>query len=252
MRHFLSRQSEVFFLLSFLAFAWALWMSSAELTARWAGVPPVPTRDGAIMGGLGDVELAFRSEALELQNLGDGGGETTPLKSYDYARLGQWFDLLDSLDPASDHPPFLAAYYFGATQVPADVAYVVKYLARVGDNPAGDKWRWLAHAAYLTRYRMDDLPGALDLAYKLSRMQLLDERMPIWARQMPAFILHAQGKEGGARDLIEQMIVTDKNIVPADLNFLRAYLSDELHLPPEEIEKVMKLRDGAGNEGKTN
>lgn len=252
MRQFLSRQSEVFFLLTFLAMAWALWLGSAELTARWAGVPPVPTRDGAIMGALGDVELAFRSNALELQNLGDGGGETTPLKSYDYARLGQWFDLLDSLDPASDHPLFLAAYYFGATQVPGDVGYIVDYLVRAGDNPAGDKWRWLAHAAYLKRYRMDDLSGALDIAYKLSRMQLVDERMPIWARQMPAFILHAQGQESGARDLIEKMIVSDNNINPADLNFLHAYLSEQLHLPPAEIEKVMKLREGAASEGKTN
>jgi len=107
-------------------------------------VPPAPTPRGAVAMSLGDAEFSYRFLALMLQNLGDAGGETTPLKDYNYKKIGQWFFLLHALDPASDHVPMIAAYYFGVTRVPADVAEVVRYLSVVGQIPGGEKWRWRA------------------------------------------------------------------------------------------------------------
>ena len=224
----------------------ALWGGSHEVDSQWGGVPPVPTLRGAVMMSLGDPEFSYRFLALALQNFGDLGGDTTPLKNYDYKRLGQWFFLLHDLDPASDHVPMVAAYYFGATKVPKDAAVVVHYLSTVGQVPVGGKWRWLAHAAYLAQHRVYDTGLALTLAYKLARMNQNGVTMPQWARQMPAFVLTSRGDKDAAKKLMEGMLVTEKNVDPAELNFMQSYLTEQLGVSPEEVQSLLRLRsDGS-------
>lgn len=232
-------------LLAALALNLALWLGSSRLYAKWAGVPPVPSEAGAVMATLGDRQFSYRSHALVLQHLGDGGGQVTPLKEYDYGRLGQWFALLYSLDPASDHLPHIAALYFGGLkEAPRETKVVVDFLERAGSVPVGEKWRWLAHASYLARHRMDDLDRALDLAYKLSRMQLVDGgEMPAWARQMPAFVLKEQGDKEAAKQLMESMLLSEKNLVPQEVNAISAYLTGQLGIPKEEVDALLERRE---------
>lgn len=223
-----------------------LWFVTSDLTARWVGVPPVPSPKAASLMALGDQQLAYRSGAMTLQNLGDGGGRVTPLKEYNYERLGDWFSTLDALDPAADHVPMIAAYYFGATRVPGDIRYIVDYLEKAGNSPVGQKWRWLAHAAHLARHRMDDMPRALDLAYMLARITPANGRpMPVWARQMPALLLGAQGEKEMARALIGQMLAGDDDLHPNEMNFMRAYLIEQLDTPAAEVDKIMRMRGSA-------
>lgn len=179
-----------------------------------------------------------------LQNLGDVGIDITPLKGYDYEMLGKWFFLLDSLDPLSDHVPMIAAYYFGATRIPKDVAVVADYLSSIEQASGGEKWRWLAHAVYLAQHRMHNLDLALTWAYKLSRMSQNGVDMPQWARQMPAFVLRNRGDKEAARQLMKNMLVTEKTAHPAELNFMQAYLINELGVDPEEVKALMRLRGG--------
>lgn len=222
------------------------WAGSSDIYAKWSGVPPAPTRNGAIMMGLGDPEFSFRLGALTLQNLGDSGGRVTPIRDYDYKGLGAWFWLLHSLDPASDHVPMLASYYFGGTRVPADVEVVVDYLSHIGQNPAGVKWRWLVHAAFLARHRLHDTDRALDIAYALSKMQLVDDVMPLWARQMPAFLLAEKGDRQAARDITEALIISSHAFDPNEVNFMMAYLEEQLGVSRTEVEAIMKAREEAG------
>jgi hypothetical protein len=220
----------------------SFWNGSSDIYAKWAGVPPVPTRTGALMTTLGDAQFSFRMGALALQQLGDFGGRVTPIKDYDYQKLGGWFWLLDSLDPASDHVPRLAAYYFGVTQSPADAAVLVAYLGTVGNSPVGEKWRWLAQAAYLARYKMHDLGLALDLAYKLSKLQPVSGELPGWARQMPAFVLKEQGDKEASRQMMETILATEKNLPWQEVNSIKFYLIEQLGVPEEEVNALIKMR----------
>lgn len=243
MRATTDKQWVTWALFGIAALAVAFWQLSSEVEARWAGVPPVPSAQASILMTLGDRQLAYRSGALTLQTLGDGGGRVVPLKEYDYHKLGQWFDVLDALDPASDHVPMIAAYYFGATHVPSDVAVIVNYLARIGDSPVGQKWRWLGHAAYLARHRMDNLDLALDIAYKLAHIQPLDGKpLPIWARQMPAFLLNAQGDKEASRALIEDMLSSAGDLHPNEVNFMKGYLTEQLGVPAKEVDQILRMR----------
>jgi hypothetical protein len=221
----------------------AFWGVSREIYAKWEGVPPVPSRRGAMLLSLGDAEFSYRFLAITLQSLGDVGRDVTPLKNYDYGRLGKWFFLLHSLDPASDHVPMIAAYYFGATRVPRDAAVIVDYLGAIGQIPVGEKWRWLAHAAYLAQHRLNNTDLALKFAYKLVTMNR-DEgvEMPQWARQMPAFILKNHGDKQAAKKLMMNMLMSDRTARPEEVNFMKSFLIDQLGVDPQEVESVMRLR----------
>ena len=197
---------------------------------------------------LGDKEFSYRILAIMLQNFGDIGRDTTPLKDYNYKKLGRWFFLLHYLDPISDHVPMLAAHYFGGTLVPKDSAEVVKYLTVAGQMPFTEKWRWLAHAAYLAQHRMSNIDLALKLAYKLQRMNRVDGiKMPQWARQMPVFILNHRGEKEASRKLMENFLITEKNIDPAEVNFMKLYLIEQFGEDPKHVEQLVRMRGDGGS-----
>jgi hypothetical protein len=231
-------------LLAVLALNLALWGGSRHFYAKWAGVPPVPTKAGAVMMTLGDPELAYRTGALTLQHLGDGGGMVTPLKDYDYNALGKWLWLLDSLDPASEHVPYIAAYYFAGVQKEAwgKCAVLVDYLGTVGNSPVGEKWRWLAQAVYLARHRLNDLHRALDLAYKLSHIRPLGGPLPSWAVQMPAFVLRDQGEKEASKELMEAQLLSEKDLPQDEVDFMTRFLIQQLGVPREEVDSLLLRR----------
>ncbi len=232
------------FLALALALNTALWFATHDTQARWGGVPPVPTKNGAKIMTLGDEQFSYRFGAMTLQNLGNSGGRVTAIKDYDYSKLGEWFWLLHGLDPASNHVPMMAAYYFGGTQVPEDVAVVVKYLAAVGQNPVGNKGRWLTHPFFRARHRMENPSLALDLAYILSRMQPIGDVMPAWARQMPAFVLADRGEKESARKIMEEILMTATDMHPNEVNFMREYLTKDLGVPEQEVQQIINMRGG--------
>ena len=194
------------------------------------------------MMALGDTQFAYRLGAMTLQNLGNTGGNVVAVKEYDYKKLGAWFWLLNELDPASNHVPMMAAYYFGASPIKEDLAIVADYLATIGQIPVSNKWRWLAHAVFLARHRMQDLDRALDYAYKLSKMDLKDDTLPIWARQMPAFVLSEQGERESSRKIVEEILLTANDLHPNEVNFMAAYLIEQLDVPQDEVQRILNMR----------
>ncbi len=217
------------------------WCGSQDVYERWSGVPPVPDRTGAVMMTLGDPEFSYRVLAQSLQNIGNLGVSTAPLKDYDYHMLGKWFFLLSSLDPVSDYVPTLAAYYFGATRVPADAAVLVRYLAAVGQEPFGEKWRWMVQAIYLAQHRVYNENLALQLAEKLSQMPQ-SVKMPGWARQMPAFVLEKKGDKAAARALMEDMLRTQKNLSPDDIANMAFFLVHQAGMSEQQVLRILKER----------
>lgn len=193
------------------------------LQAAWPGVPVAPSAALAPALALGDAQLFYRSAAFGLQNMGDQGGRVTPLTGYDYRRLDDWLAVLDRLDPEADYLPTLAGFYFGQTRDPADLRRIVAYLLRIGARDPARNWRWLAHAAYLARHRLHDLPLALEIAQHLAGID--DPAVPLWARQLPAFVLAEVGEEEAAGDLLRTILATDPTLSDDDVRFMERYLA---------------------------
>jgi hypothetical protein len=200
----------------------ALALHHRERRAEWAGVPPPPPLAVAPAMALGDPQLFYRAATFALQNMGDEGGRVTPLAEYDYARLGGWLDLLDRLDPEARYAPALAAYYFGQTPDSESLRRIIAYLNVVGARDPARNWRWLAHAVYLARHRLHDLPLALAVARHLAGLP--EGEVPRWVRQMPAFVLAEVGEREAARDLMATILATDAELSPDEAALIERFI----------------------------
>ncbi len=194
------------------------WYISYDLRDRWEGLAPAPTQAESLIFGFGDTQFSYRTIGMMLQNAGDTGGRITNLKDYNYARLRDWLELSYTLDPRANYIPSMAAFYFSATKKKSDTRYLIDYLARAGRDTfpnQAERWRWLAQAVYLARFELHDQDLALQLANELAAMPGSD--MPIWTKQMPAFVMTRAGKKKAARDLLLTIAATDKTMQAADI-----------------------------------
>lgn len=209
-----------------------------KLRDTWPGIPPAPTTSSALSYGFGDVQFSYRAIGLMLQNAGDTGGRVTNFRDYNYERLRDWLDLTYKLDPRANYMPNLAAYYYSASKKPEDIAKLVDYLALVArDTFDGqpERWRWLAQAVYLARFKMNDQDKALLLAKELAALPSPD--MPVWTRQMPAFVMTKVGQKKAARDLLLTIAATDKSLQQADINQTCWYINAHLREPDDGLDQ---------------
>jgi hypothetical protein len=203
------------------------WTHSSTVRAMWSNVPPVPTENGATTITLGDGQLFYRVAGIMLQNLGDLGGMSTKMELYNYPMLRNWFMLSDILDSESNFFPILAAFYYGPTADPKDVRYVNEYLVKIGSRKEGEKWRWLAQAVHLARYRQNDINEAFRLAEMLAKHPNQDR--PAWTYQMPAFVMNAKGDRQAAYEIIMNLLKTEaEKMHPVEVNFMVYYICDRL------------------------
>lgn len=199
------------------------WLQVRTERARWLNVPQVPGENGAAAIALGDRQFAYRTIGVMLQNLGDTGGRTTAFRDYDYDRLTGWFRLADKMDPHANFVPILAAFYFSSTDNPAQIVPLAQYLHDVGNSIEGQRWRWLAQAIYLARYKMNDLDKAYAWAQELAALPRAD--MPIWTKQMPAFVRNAEGDKQAAYDIMIEIMRSGKNSLPREeMNAMQYYI----------------------------
>ena len=204
-----------------------LWSGSRYERAAWDNIPPAPSQEAVSAMTLGDPQLAYRILGIMLQNFGETGGRSTVFQDYNYQHLGDWFLLEHFLEPRSDFVPFLAAYYFGASNVKEDLNYVVDYLAKAGKYDMPNKWRWLAQAIFIARFQQEEKEKALEMAYDLARIDY--PGMPGWSKQMPAFILADLGNKEAAYVFLMQLLQDGvQKFHPAEVNFMRGYICEKV------------------------
>lgn len=212
------------------------WAHARKILPKWNNVPPAPTNETAGFSGLGDKEIAYRLTGYMLQNLGNIGGRFEALKNYDYDALGEWFFVAQSLDGRANYIPYLASFYYGAIQdeAVAKLDPVIDYLVAEGQQPYPQKWRWLAQAVYLARFRQHDLDKALKLANILANLKT--DTAP-WARQMPAFVHMQMGDKQASYEIMIRMLATEQDkLDPNEVNAIKAYICEQT-LTPEEAAK---------------
>ncbi len=210
----------------------SIWASVRDVQSRWLNVPPAPSHRAMSAAGLGDRQLAYRIASVTLQNLGNVGGRAERLQSYDYNNLKNWMLMTWQLDPISNYVPYLAAFYFGAVDDKEKLKRIVDYLELAGSGTEGQKWRWMAQAAYIARYKLNDMDRAYDLATKLAASPEKD--LPDWARQMPAVILNVKGDREAAYALMLNVMKSGAATMPAqEMNFMRHYICDKILKPDE-------------------
>lgn len=208
-------------------------LASATLGRQFDGATPgdarlgeAPDADVLRLHGLGDAQFVHRAHSLRLQHLGNLGGRIVPFAAIDYARVTGWFRALDDLDGRADVVPTMAAFLYSGSPEAADIRHLVDYLARRARAAPARDWRWMTHAIYLARYRLDANETALRLANEMADFET--DAVPDWARHLRILVLRDVGRVEAARALVNRLLETETGIEPRERRWLKYYLDREL------------------------
>ncbi len=225
------------------------WNKTNHIKPDMIIVPDVPKETTVKLLSLGDSQFYFRQLAFKIQNAGDSWGRFTALKDYNYKDLQGWFFLLDSLDPISNFVPSIASYYFSQTQRPEDTIYIIEYLREHYKHDPTKKWWWLTQATHIASHKLKNKELALEIAYELASTPL-SVNMPLWARQMPAFIHEQLGETEAAVQIIADILENVDNFTPGELNFMEYFLRERLEDEKFKYEIIQELRKRASWDNK--
>lgn len=210
-----------------------VWVYTHNKLPVWANVPPAPSVTAVMGSFLGDKEFAYRGAAITMQAFGNQTGQVQALKDYNYENLGGWFFLADSLNKKSNYVPTLAAYYFGGSQDPSKLMPVITYLRQVGTYPEEDKWRFLGHAVYLARHRMENMELAAQLADELAAVY--KPGMPGWILQMKSIIRSDMGQKEMAYSLMLETLKAEQDTLdPIEVKYMLDYICNRILTPQEK------------------
>lgn len=207
-----------------------IWQGTKSIKPNMYVVPPVPSEEILKAFALGDEQFYFRYNAYIIQFAGDTFGRTTSLKDYDYSKLYQWWSILDKLDSVSNYQPYMVSYYYGATQTPEkQIGYVIDFLEQHADKHPETKWWWYSQAAYHSRFRLKDDGRAMVIADKLYNLPK-DLDIPIWTRQLKAFLFEKEGEYKQACDIIVNVLndYNDGKLNEGEINFIYYFIRDRI------------------------
>lgn len=151
----------------------------------------------------GDDQFLYRAWLLDLQNAGDTGGRSTPMRDYNYSYVLSWLEALQALDPLAQGHLQLAAHYFAMTPRTDDVRKMIDFVERDALRMPREKASWLVQAAIMAEVRLHDLDYALALSRRLVAQDIPD--LPVVIRLMPALFLEKLGRAAEARAEVEKL-----------------------------------------------
>ncbi len=207
------------------------WFSYRDIGPDFKIIENPPNKKFIKAIALGDEEFLFRSLALRLQNSGDIFAGFAPLKNYDYKNLYDWMILLDNINPNSNVVPHLATYYYSLTQNKKDLVHIIDYLDSHASRNLSQKWLWLTHAVLLANSKYDDQEKALALAKKLADNS--NDDLPIWTKQLPAFIYARVGDSCMAFTIIKNLVDENESkkrlITEQEMEFMKHFIEYRLN-----------------------
>lgn len=203
-----------------------LWASARHgPTVTVTPLAPPPSAAVLRVTSLNEPALAARVMMLWLQAYDYQPGVSLPFRSLDYASIEAWLARMLELDPTFQYPLLAAARLYGDVDDGPRQRRMLRFIARsFADDPA-HRWPWMAHAVFLAKHRLHDLPLALELAEALARA---DDHgaMPDWARQMRIFVLEDMGELESAKVLLGALLASGKITDIHERYFLGERLAD--------------------------
>jgi len=213
------------FLALALAAQVALHSTGPRLRAAPSELPPPPAPGVLRLASFGEPAAAVRLAMLYLQSFDQRAGNDIPYRDLDYGRLIGWLRAIVDTDPRSAYPLFAATRIYAENPDPRKARAMLEFIYREFLKDPNRRWRWLAHAALLAKYRLHDLPLALRYANAIDRLTTRRD-VPLWARQMRIFILEDMNEIEAAKVILGGLLASGKIKDPAELRFLKRHLEE--------------------------
>ena len=168
---------------------------------------------------------------LQLQSFDYQSGTRVPYKDLDYGIVEAWLARILELDPKGQYPLLAASRLYAEVPDEARQRSMLDFVYRQYLLDPNRRWPWLAHATFLAKYRLKDIPLALKYADALQKHTTAKD-VPAWVITMGIFIREDLNELDTERIMIGGMIASGRITDPSELKFL----DGRLH----EIEKRLK------------
>jgi hypothetical protein len=162
---------------------------------------------------------------LYLQAFDYQSGTRVPYRDLDYDRVEAWLAAILELDPSGQYPLLAASRLYAEVPDEAKQRSMLEFIYRQFLVDPDRRWPWLAHATVIAKHRLHDLPLALRYARAIERLATAPD-VPLWARQMQAFILEDMNELDAARLVIGGYVSSGKVKDPGELRFLDERLEE--------------------------
>lgn len=183
---------------------------SASRPAPRAGaedLPPPPSAALLRLSALGEPVAAAKLLMLYLQSFDYRAGSRVPYRDLDYGRVVAWLDRVVDLDPSGQYPLLTASRIYAEVPDPAKQRQMLDFVYRRYLEDPNRRWPWLAHAAYVAKHRLKDLPLARRYAVALEKNTTTPDA-PLWVKQMEFFILEDMNELEAAKILLGGLIAS--------------------------------------------
>ncbi len=182
-----------------------------------------PSMNTLRMAAFGDPVPLAKLLMLNLQAFDLQAANQVRYQDLDYDRLIAWLRVILTLDPAGQYP------LHAASRIYADVAdetrqrKMLEFVHEAFFADPDHRWPWLAQAAAHAKHRLHDLPLARRYAAAIQQ-HTKSTNVPIWAKQMEAFILEDMNELEAAKIMIGGFIASGQASEPGELKFLEERL----------------------------
>ena len=186
-------------------------------------LPAPPDTAWIRLYSLNDAVAASRSLMLWLQAFDNQPGISIPFRQLDYEKVKAWLDTILQLDSRNQYPLLSAARIY--TQVPDEYRQrlMLEFVFEKFHDDPGQRWPALAHAVYVAKHRLKDLPLALKYAKALTD-NVTGAGVPFWVQQMQIYVLEDMDEIESARILIGGLLDSGAIKDEHELRFLEQRL----------------------------
>jgi hypothetical protein len=188
------------------------------------------------LAALGEPALAARLISFWLLTVDVQAGRWLKLEQLNYPNLTAWLETIQALDPLSEYPGMVSSGVFIDSRDPERIRWIIDFVERNFQQAPDRRWRHLAQCAVLAKYRLHDLPLALQLAATLRR-DTSPGIIPPWARDLEFLLLQEIGEYAAAREVILGILQSGQALEPREQRFLLQRLAElEQAALPKDVE----------------
>ncbi len=164
-------------------------------------LPEPLSKEQLQLSSLGDPVALAKMLMLWLQAFDNQPGISIPFRELDYNKVTGWLDNILVLDRRGQYPLLAASRVY--SQVPDETRQrqMLEFVYEKFFEDPNRRWPSLAHAVYVAKHRLNDLPLALRYAEALAG-HVTAGNVPHWVKQMPIYVLEDMDEIESAKILI--------------------------------------------------
>lgn len=196
---------------------WRAGMPSLDPVSR--PLPEPLSTEQLRLASFGDPIALAKMLMLWLQAFDNQPGISIPFRELDYNQVTGWLENILVLDSRGQYPLLAASRVYSQVPDTKRQRLMLEFVYEKFFADPNNRWPSLAHAVYVAKHRLSDLPLALRYANALAEY-VTSENIPPWVKQMHIYVLEDMNEIESAKILIGGLLESGAIKDEHELQFL--------------------------------